>query len=540
MTPLVPLDIFAAKAYGLKQWQDEFSWPVSDQEFVGLCDAIEGVIAAHINAAPSLVSDALLVKRNLPFEYWHFLHALWVLERIRGSGAEPLASKHSLWYGALLDGTYLKTNYSLSGKRSVIWHHPPSLRSALVTRSRAFVDTLRLNAVPRKVFSRMSGQYGSVFGRPDELSKSYVAQLPYWVSVQHEHDWLGDMRTVSLSDTERAILGEVAHAITSELQRIAAGYAISLNAGHLSYLERFTEGQLCDAAVALASFRTVSSVRRSHPFFAPVLHAPIQRVIAIGVREAGGAVTSFAHGGVVGLFNSPTSALNEFALADEFVTYTKGSVSLFEKILASRPALRGNTVQILSANSDQYLRLHTMFAATPPPPKVRRVMVVAFPHAPWRKPQGSGVFSPMHLDLELRLVRQLCVAGFEVVYKAHPDRLREIEGIFDDGVTVLTEDFQHVQDHADAYVFGSIRTTAFPIALCTNKPIVGIIMNPEHPVPFSEALVLLEKRCAMVRSTFDERNRINVDVERIAEILKQTPEKPNTEFLEQYYFPSKD
>lgn len=184
-----------------------------------------------------------------------------------------------------------------------------------------------------------------------------------------------------------------------------------------------------------------------------------------------------------------------------------------------------------------YAQFHTAHAQAAPPSRVAKVMLVGFPLAPWRKPQGSALFWPIQLDLELRLARLLKGAGYTVLYKAHPDRLREIENVFDGMAKVIKAPFEQVVEMADAFVFPVIRTTAFNFGLCTSKPVVGLLMGDEYPPPLPAPMALLKKRCHLVYTRFDERNRVIFPAREVLEALAKKPVAPNPEFVEKYLFP---
>lgn len=532
---MFPLDIHAVKEYGIAKWQRDFFWPVSDNEFISMTNAIEAVIAKHINEDAPELSDVLLIKRNLVSEYGHILHAFWVLQRIPLKGLAPLYTEKTLWYPQLAEGRLESHRGSLSHKRDSTF---PEI--VVANQLRGFVgkagQTLRINVRPGKLLDYLHhGTRGKVYGMPDHLVRCYLQEQVGWYSLTSAREW-----TVPLCDLSASYilkLQEYARHIVDEISAVARTYSIALTSSLIAYLISFTEDQILDGARALFSLHQFFSPHPPNHVVVPVLGAPLQRAVALTVRSLDGRVTSFAHGGSIGLFDVPTLSVSEFALADEFVTYTKGSVEFFERIQIHHPPLRGNHVRILSANTSFYFDLWKQWSHAPVSKAIKKIMIVAFPHAPWRKSHGTGMLSLMQLDFELRLVEVLKKAGYDVLYKAHPDRLQEIQGIFDTQATVITEDFQYTNARADAFIFGSLRTTAFPMALCTNKPIITLYMDHEYPKPFEDALALLKKRCTMVRGWFDERNRIMFDSEALLAALASPLSSPSKEFVERYLFP---
>ena len=161
---------------------------------------------------------------------------------------------------------------------------------------------------------------------------------------------------------------------------------------------------------------------------------------------------------------------------------------------------------------------------------MKKVMLIGYPMKPWREPtyqSGGAIFWPMMLDLELRLVELLKESGYEPVYKAHPDRIPEVRGIFEDKCEVIYQPFRtkwrdssnlrrrwmaQIMAKMDILLFTTITTTAFSFALCTNRPIVALDLSFRQPF-FPEPAELLKKRIKVVPAVYDERSRIIFDKE---------------------------
>ena len=154
----------------------------------------------------------------------------------------------------------------------------------------------------------------------------------------------------------------------------------------------------------------------------------------------------------------------------------------------------------------------------------------------------------MRLDLELRLIDFLKKSGYEPIYKPHPDRLKEIEGIFEGRCKVIKSQvpgrlrnryFRYLMDKMDTLLFMGITTTSFNFALCSSRPIVALDLSFKQYKPFAKPLELLKKRCSIVSTGFDERNRIIFNEKELLDALSRKPEQPNTEFIETYMFPER-
>lgn len=538
---IFPVDIFAVKEYGVKKWQDEFFWPVSDKDFVVLCRDIDQCIIDQINTQPQEISDLLLVQGTLRVEYQQFLHAVKVLEQVKFRGLEVLFSDKTLWYKYLITGS-LPVPYGFSKKKDD-YNNPyaDSLVKKVKGRIKKYLKSLVCNNqnVFKLVNSIGKGKISArLCGSMSPLIKQYIGNLPYWVSATYQWNWLPKDVSYKVPERLEDSIERVSSTIVSELRSIANKHEIILIDDHINYLRQFTKSKLIDAAKMLHLIRNKVKEKTKIHLLISDLGNPFHKALCIAGHQKGWKVTSFSHGGSIGFYDSPGLAFSEFALSDEFITYTAESIELFEKIKSNHKPLRNNKVAIRSGDSYEYFKLWKKYGNKPLPISIKRVMLIGFPHNQWRKYNASPSLAFMHLDLELRIVDLLGKAGYDIIYKAHPDRIPEVKGIFENRAKVLTKGyFQDYLDSVDAFIFGSIRTTAFPIALCTSKPIIGFIMEQEPYKPFPEAMKLLKKRCRLIYAKFDERNRVIFDEKELLEALAVKPEQPNNEYLEKYYIP---
>ena len=73
--------------------------------------------------------------------------------------------------------------------------------------------------------------------------------------------------------------------------------------------------------------------------------------------------------------------------------------------------------------------------------------------------------------------------GFYVVYKTHPDRKKEIEGIFDKSCDlIIHENFEKVWNIAESLIFTYTSTTCFGFAINTDKKIILL----DQGIPWSK------------------------------------------------------
>ena len=147
--------------------------------------------------------------------------------------------------------------------------------------------------------------------------------------------------------------------------------------------------------------------------------------------------------------------------------------------------------------------------------------------------QVSSFPNPIQLDFELKLMRILLDAEFDVLYKRHPGGVLKGKKIdfFPKQVQVIDSPFEEVLHDADLFIFSHSRTSTFGPALCTNKPIIILDGNWECFNP--EVRKDLEKRCVFARTEFVD-NRINIDEAELLHAIGESKKRVTTEFYELY------
>lgn len=518
-TELVPVDIFSIKEYGIDRWRENFYWPVSDDEFVRLAQEIDGCLRNHITNGPEKIRKLFLIQAVLRTEYWHFIHTVLVEQRFKKVGLAPLLSDHTFWY------EYAKTaspvnRHKIDSKSSFRQLSVPLIRSVAHNLSFAKLRNFRAGSL-------------LVYGGLDALMKEYIARTPRIFKFMLASHVTGQSEIGDLIAHK-----EASALITDELSAIACKHGIALSSAQQEYLFSVTTRSLGKADEAL-SHATLQAKSLPPQILVSGLGSTYIRALCVAARKRGIRITCFSHGGNIGLYDTPFLAFSEFALCDEFITYTSKSAELFKKIMAMHPQLSRQHVEVTDCDSAQYRKAYERKGRSHSPTSIKRVMLIGYPHNQWRKPQSAGGFSLFHLDMELRLCELLKDNGYDVIYKTHPDRLLEAEGIFDEVAEVRAGLFEECMDEADAYIFGSIRTTAFPLSLCTSKPVIGLVSNENPYKPFNAPMEMLKKRCALIETNFDERNRFSYDEEKILDRLRAPNGPCDSEFIETYMFTKK-
>ena len=135
--------------------------------------------------------------------------------------------------------------------------------------------------------------------------------------------------------------------------------------------------------------------------------------------------------------------------------------------------------------------------------------------------------------MEYRLISLLKSNNKRVIYKAHPERLKAVQGVFDNIVDEINIDpFEEVWDKANTLIFTYSSTTTFGYALTTNIPI--ILLDSDNELRDVDDMLLLDKRVNRVITNISNDTKINFSEESFFRALK-SPNKISFDYVEDIY-----
>jgi hypothetical protein len=115
------------------------------------------------------------------------------------------------------------------------------------------------------------------------------------------------------------------------------------------------------------------------------------------------------------------------------------------------------------------------------------------------------------------LIRFLKGSGYRVIYKAHPDRLKEIGDLFVDFVDeIVSEPFEASWKKSDAFIFTHTGSTTFGYSLSLGNRVV--LINLENcPITIDDKH--MENIFRVVPAKMDIDNRIQFDKKNLLDSL---------------------
>jgi hypothetical protein len=170
------------------------------------------------------------------------------------------------------------------------------------------------------------------------------------------------------------------------------------------------------------------------------------------------------------------------------------------------------------------------------PGDVETVMLVGFPMGNFRYSYGTGLFGPLRLDLEIRLIRSLRDSGFRVLYKPHPATASLVSPVIKNYADeIIGGAFETVFQQADTLLFTYTETSTFGFALCTNAAIA--LLDFGDAEWNARMLELISKRCAVVPIQFDKRNRIDFSRAGLSEAIMRAPGLHDESYVKEFLVP---
>ena len=227
----------------------------------------------------------------------------------------------------------------------------------------------------------------------------------------------------------------------------------------------------------------------------------------------------FHHGSDMGEVIQKSSHIKDTSHCRYFIVPSDGAKTAYIKNYEGITIENRIGTSYISNESTFYKELYVGNLDKKTNSKINSVMVIGYPMTPYRPMEEVGLFFYIRLEFEHRLMTELKNKGYRVLYKAHPDRLSEITGFFEDLVDeFLVEPFERVWDKADALIYGLTSTSTFGYGLCTNLPITlididGTLWNKKQKKH-------LKGRISFVPAKLNREQKIEFSIDSLVDTLK--------------------
>jgi len=271
-------------------------------------------------------------------------------------------------------------------------------------------------------------------------------------------------------------------------------------------------------------------------FFSSTAGNPYTRALSLAVKKNGGNTTGFPHGYFICHHSGTRPSFHEFATVDNFVAYTKGSISLFERNVQYNPLPRKHRISFLCDNTNFFTKLKNSWNLIPIPKKNKTIMVLELSLIPeWAGYYAAEAMVNYHFYYSL--CKSLSKAGYNIIFKKRPKNLSwQGINIFEHipNVRVIYEPFEKpgVIEQCDAVIIQYAHSSTFNYSICTNKTVIYVDSGWEPWFP--DVYASMKKRCRILHCHYDNLNRPCFDENELFEILNMDCGQIDTEYFDKY------
>jgi hypothetical protein len=499
-----------------------YFWPVSENEFE---DFYKFMHVEYINLSNKLnnteLQDIAIVEFAFVKQLLQIFHFNYVkkyseinsLELILGAGSEKIINP---------DLEKIKNYYS-----SIKPQHNKFFRIIRrIIRNVLFNKHLSL---PKIIFGFIFGSSHTSVGSNEQIKRDFIIKN----KVFYNHvDW-PDLLVNNLDKSE----------INTDFQEIFLNKIINpflnkLSESNSLFVKDIDFKEIADAwstrsFEALIIYKRFQSSITSSELLITEISKPISKLITLAYQRNGCNVFCFHHGNDAAATIQKLTFSANVSHCNQFVLPTTGIASRYQKHYSNIDCIGSSKTKFLSINSRFMYDLFLKNTRKAINQENETIMLVGYPFNSNRYIGGRGLFFYQQVDLEYRLISLLKLNNKRVIYKAHPERLKEVQGVFDNIVDEINIDpFEEVWDKANTLIFTYSSTTTFGYALTTNIPI--ILLDSDNELRDVDDMLLLDKRVNRVITNISNDTKINFSEESFFRALK-SPNKISFDYVEDIY-----
>lgn len=501
-------DMSAIKARGLEFFQNNYFWPVSDSEFNEFSKNFHN---KYVNLILDIDNNDLfniaLIELSFIEKLVQILHFNYLKEYTKKHKIELICGMDSAslrepdW--KQIGSFYSNASFPFSKSKRIFRR---------IIKNIIFNRHLPLNCYLKGFFAKNSA---ISIGSMDVFKMEFIRKRKIFVNF---YDWIDLINfkknksknfDIDARFFEDAIINKFFNEIETDNSLFLHG--IDLFEIKAAWKKRFTD--------ILNLFGKIEINENTKMLLVSDMSKPHSKLITIAYQSIGIDVFCFHHGNDACFSIQEVSHQSTISHAKFFVTPSDGIKSKYESFYSKLPIEKRSGTNYLSINTNFYSNLYANYDLNVDR-KVNKIMLVGFPFDPSRYDIENNLFFYKILLLECQLIKTLKNEGYYVIYKAHPDRLSEIQGLFNDLVDeYLSKPFEEVWNISDLILFTYTSTTTFGYALTTNLPIILVdsAKNSRSPLERKE----MESRVNIVDAKVDDKMKIHFNKKELLSKIKQ-------------------
>jgi hypothetical protein len=419
---------------------------------------------------------------------------------------------------------YLKPNWQEIGAQYKKYKFPHG-KSVRLIRSivKYFIFNSKRNIL-LNIFSR-KGKCISI-GSSSKLKEKFINNNNLCCSYYDFPDlFSNDLKSESNSLLVDKFEKEVINKLFDKIIQINSNFSLDFdfNEARLSWIRRFKD--------AAALYDSVKVPKKCKTLLITESAKPYHKIIINSMQKQGVHVYGFHHGHDSGLIIQDILHFHNVSHCKNFVTPSNNISKTYSDSYSHIKMDQFLKTKYVSVEDNNEIKMTQNPLSKS---QQKTVMIMGYPYNSSRYTDERGMFFLSKIDLERRLILQISKLGFKVIYKGHPDRKAEIEGVFDDIVDEIDfSPFETSFQNADIIVFSYVSTTTFGYSLQTDKKIL-LICDNDNNINKTQWKIL-EKRVLLVKSNIDNNLKVCFD-ERVLEekISSKKVEVFDTSYINKY------
>jgi len=514
-------DLSVIRDKGYDYFSDSLEWPVTTEEFHRFVDHVRSeYFGLIINSKHDILTDISLVELSFVSHIVQVLHFNYTKQYC-------IENKLQLEVG---DDSHelLNPDWKIMGKAYMSIEFPHGKLVRVIRRIAKGIVFNRHLSVLGIIRGILFGSKVVGIGSYDRIKKEYIEKnnifCEHWdwpdFFEKAKKEYVSNIDTDLIDEFRELAIDNVIDPFLLSVQKHNNNFVKGIDFVQLrsAWIDRFTN--------AYKLYSGLQLLDKPDKLLVTEVAKPHSKIITLSYQRSGCDVLNFNHGNDAGLLKQKYLHQALTGHSDKYVLETDVMCHRFESSVQDREIESKIKTKYYSVSSDYYsvLRKSKYHGSR----LLDKVMLMGYPMNLWRDPDEAYLFFSYRLTLEYCLINMIQSENYRVIYKAHPDRLKEISGVIDDVVYEMkTEPFEDVWMDADVLVFTYVSTTTFCYAV--NLPIPIVLIELEG-LPWSDGVRdIVEKRVSIVKANINQhevtlnrdelinaivssKNKVNLDV----------------------------
>ena len=526
-----PIDIFGIKRIGIEKWLDNYYMPVGGVEYERIeKDIFHAYLTTIKEYDEEIIYWIAVSYLKLPRVIADYIVNLLKPSRLEEEGFKYVIGKD----GDKIPMDIACQGFAVTSRHSLI--DSSVFNTTFTKRSKNLLGIIKCNAKTSGLINR---RFIKSISSPSFFigSKNQKEIVAYCNEKEISPIYLTSEVFASKNDVVKkscqVVYREMREFVNDFLDRVNQKYPVVSNI----YLESMKKKIDKNFKLSLDFFyQNIAVLQKIQPktLLATGLGNKVNRLFCAAWRFSCGEVVGFLHGDSFCNYYGHYSVINDGpSVVNRFITSTRGQKNMLEATVKDF-SLGLKMPQIECINHNYYNATFEQLQKGRRVNKIKKVMLIGNFMVDGHIDISNHYHAFVKLHLDLTIIKLLRSAGYYVIYKARPDFLSEIEGVFEAYVDEISKvRFEDVYDQADCIIFKRSKTTAFGFALFTNRPIV--LLNIKGTPWYPRAFELLKKRCNIVEADYRD-DRVVFDENKLLDAIETSPGNIEYDILHEFAF----